>query len=145
MQSKEQIIKAVEDYSQFDPTILGDLLQYIGRKWEETRKAEASRRDSQHRGALAEMVDNLWAIALYRKKNAKLWSNLECCTLLDACAVVMVNGKGSSEAQRAVARHLAASCRALGWKPKDDFIRNIRKQEEFLAALYEQHPQEQAA
>lgn len=133
---KQQRIKQIKEWVSEDPTLLGSLLKLVANDFDALRESEKNRRDSDHFYALVEMLDNTWAFTLANVKKPKLYSNLECVTLLEACDIVMPDAKGKSPAQEQLLKHLAKSCKALGWKPDDDFITNIRKKKRFMTALY---------
>lgn len=133
---KENLLKMLKEYIKYDTSILPDLLQTISESWDELERARNQQRNSDHRHALQEMLDNLWSIHLYRKKKPRLFTNLECCTLLEAIDAVIPSCVGGSDAQRQLLAHVAASAKALGWTPEDEFISKIRNKSQLLANLY---------
>lgn len=138
--NKDEVLKDVSELIADNPESLADLFKLVSDNFYRMQKAQAERRESKHRYALQEMLDNTWSLAMYKKKAPRLFTNLECCTLLEACDAIVPDGKGGSNAQSELLAHLAKSCRALGWKPTDKFITEIRHKKSFLSNLYKSNP-----
>ena len=138
----QKLLEMIEDEVNANPKLLGEIFKYISQKWELMVETQRNERESSHRYALREMVLNTWSFCISGKKSPKLFSNLECCTLLEAADAIYVNGNpgAASPAERELLQHLSDSISALGWKPEEDFIRHIRKKEAFLKGLYENFP-----
>ncbi len=139
---KDQLLNLVEREVSQQPLLIGDLLILIGNNWNNAITEQRELRDSKHLHFLSEMLDNVWSMSLYKKPNARLFSNFECCTILDACDAVMPKAIGGSDSKKRLLRHLAESCRALGWRPDDNFIKDIRGKQEWLQNLYNNHPED---
>lgn len=133
---KETTLRQVQEYINRDPSILGDLFKLVSDNWNLMVEAQRKERSSQHLFALGEMLDNLWAIAIHKKKNPRLFSNVECCTILEAIDAVDPDCIGGSPARKELLLHVAKSMKALGWHPDDDFITKIRKKRNLLNNLY---------
>lgn len=128
-------------YASMHPRCLSLMLRVVSDNWNKMVDTQNRERESSHLNALSNMLDNLWALHLSdKRKKPRLFSNLECCTLLDAMDAVMPDGIGKSTAHREIARHFADSCRALKFTPECDFIKKIRGRSELLRNIYHNHP-----
>jgi hypothetical protein len=137
---KEELLKRIVQYAQNDPSIYGDLMKLVSDNWKEMVEAEKNKRESSHAGSLVWMLDHLWTDRIHGKKNPRLFSQTECCELLDPISSVMPEGVGYSSAQGQLLALFAESCRALGWEPEQGFISDIRDKSKFLTALYKNYP-----
>lgn len=142
MMGEKEFLEVVEREVKQNPRLLGQLFKLVSDQWNAMVEAQRNERESTHRQALAEMLNNLWALTLYKKKNPRLFTNFECCTILDAVDAVDPKCGGGSSAMNELLAHLAASFRALGWTPECDFIRDIRKKSEMVKNLYRNFPEE---
>lgn len=137
---KEELLKKVQDFIHEDPSILGNLFKLVSDNWDRMVEAQRNERESAHLCALEEMLDNLSSVHLYGKRSPRLFTNLECCTLLEAIDATNRKGIGGSPMRKKLLAHAAKSMRALGWQPDDDFIVNIRKKQQLLENLYRNFP-----
>lgn len=140
---KEELLQEVNEFIQENPSILGDLFKIVSDNWNRMVEAQRNERESTHLYALGEMLDNTWALHLSKKEKARLFTNMECCTLLEAVDAVDPKCIGRSPIRKELLTHLTKSIQALGWKPDDDFIVNIRNKKELLENLYNSFLKEQ--
>ena len=137
--NKQEFIKFVDDYTEVNESVLGDILNIVTAKFNRMVQREKDRRDSAHLKAAFDMIGHIYYMLLYEKKNPKLFDNMTCCSLLDAMSEVYPNIVGGSVAGKKLLEHYAKSARALGWEPEDSFIRDIRGKSEWLRKLYEKY------
>jgi len=135
----EKFIKEVKEYIAENPKVLGKLFKIVSDNWNAMVEAQRNERKSEHLNALGQMVDNLYYAKIYRKKNPKLFSSAECCTLLDAINATDPLCEGGGDIRNAVNALFAKSCRALGWKPSDGFIKDVKDRSELLTNLYKNY------
>ena len=133
--NKQEFIKFVDDYSDHDESVLGDILNILTNKYNRMVQREKKRRDSAHLKGAMDLLSQIWSDKIY-KKNPKLFDKTTCCSLLDAISEVYPNIHGGSLAGIELLEHYAKSVRALGWEPEDDFIRDIREKSDWLKKLY---------
>lgn len=136
LNQKEEFLQKVQKQIDSDASILGDLFKLVSDNWNKMVEAQRNERESTHLRALGEMLDNLWSLTVYKRKVPSLLTNMECCTILEALDAVDPSCTGGSEARKQLFAHIANSCRALGWKPDDTFIKDIRGKSELLTNLY---------
>lgn len=138
---ENEFMKMVERQVAEQPDTLGKLFKFVADHWNTMVEAQRNERESTHRHALQEMLDNLWAISIHNKREVRLFTNLECCTILEAVDAVNPTCEGHSNASRELLDHLAKSFRALGWTPDCEFIKNIRQKSKLVSNLYMNFPE----
>jgi len=124
---------------QGDHSKIGLALEIISKLWQESMEAESKRRDSESRHAL-DMLLATFAMKIRKK----LFSNTECCGMIGSLDAVYgisdeKNCSNGSILDKKLLHHFAKSCQALGWKPDDNYVDNIRDKKEFLEAIYKYH------
>ena len=134
--NKQEFLKLVDNYTDRDESTLGDLLNIVTTKFNRMVEREKNRRDSAHLKALHCLLDEVTCDKILDKTNPELFGNMACCSLLDAISEVYPTAKGSSICGKALLKHYAKSVHALGWKPNDYFIKDVRGKEEWLRRLY---------
>ena len=142
---KKELLELVKREVAVQPHLLGELLKLVADHWGDMVEAQRKERESSHRHALRQMLDNLWSLHLHKRKNPRLFTNMECCTILEAVDAVYPTGKGGCPAETELLDHLAKSFRALGWSPDSTFIKDTMGKAELVRALYENFPERQAA
>lgn len=139
---EKEFMKIVEREVSQRPRMLGVLFKYISDNWNKMVDTQRNERESSHLHALGMMLDNLWALHMHGKKNPRLFSNMECCTILDAVDAVDPECTGGSPARRDLLRLLADSFRALDWTPECSFIKHVRNKSELVGNLYKNFPKD---
>ena len=137
--SENEFLKLVDNYTDQDESVLGDLLNIVTQKYNRMVEREKNRRDSAHYKAMRDLLDQIWVERIFNKKNPKLFDNTSCCTMLDAMINTYPTCDAGCQAGEELLEHYAKSVKALGWKSDDQFIKDVRECSEWLEKLYEKY------
>jgi len=137
--NKQEFIKHVDEYSDQDESVLGDLLNIVTIKFNRMVEREKNRRDSAHFKAARDLLDEIWRDKIFNKKNPNVFDNSTCCLMLDAMSEIYPTLEGGCPAATELIEHYYKSIKALGWKSDDNFIKHIRGKEEWLEKLYKKY------
>ncbi len=141
-----QFMEIVERQIAEQPATLGKLFKVISDKWNDMVEAQSNERESKHLMTIHGMMDTVYFRHIHGKKNPKLFSNAETCSIMDAIDALYptgFNSNSTSPAVRDVLSLFVESCRALGWKPDDSFIVSTRHFGKQLRMLYDQYDERQ--
>ena len=133
--NKQEFLQHVDEYTDQDESVLGDLLNIVTTKFNRMVQHEKNRRDSAHFKAARDGLDQVWADRV-NVKNPKLFDKTTCACLLDAMSEVYPTCEGGCDAGDQLLKHYSKSVRELGWEPDDCFIKDIRGKSEWLELLY---------
>lgn len=137
--NKQEFIKIVDNYTNQDESVLGDLLNIVTNKFNRMVEREKTRRDSAHFKAARDLLDEIWREKIFNKKKPKVFDNSTCCLMLDAMSEIYPTLEGGCPAATELIEHYYKSMKALGWRPNDGFIKDVREKEEWLEKLYNKY------